>query len=52
MATSTVTGNSTCTSQWAWATDGSGKYCVCVTKPGYYQESTGWCVWDCQSQWW
>jgi hypothetical protein len=53
--TATATNNETCTSQWAWArdTDGSGQYCVCVPKPGYYQESnTSWFVWDCQTQWW
>jgi hypothetical protein len=52
MATTTVTSNDPCTSQWAWSKDSSGKFCVCVTKPGYYQESSGWYVWDCQSQWW
>ncbi|MES1164812.1 MAG: pectate lyase [Verrucomicrobiota bacterium] len=51
-ATMTVTNNAACTSQWAWATDGAGKYCMCVYKPGYYQASSGWFVWDCQSQWW
>jgi hypothetical protein len=25
---------------------------MCVMKPGYYQASSGWYVWDCQSQWW
>ena len=52
MATSTVTGNGSCTSQWAWGKDSDGKFCVCVMKPGYYQASNGWYVWDCQSQWW
>jgi len=58
-ATATETNNNNCTSQWAWGTDGSGKYCVCVFKPGYYQASSmnstspsSWWVWDCQSQWW
>ena len=51
-ATTTVTGNAACTTQWAWANDGAGKFCVCVYKPGYYQQSSGWFVWDCQSQWW
>jgi len=52
-ATQTVTNNSTCTTQWAWGTDGNGKYCVCGMKPGYYQAlSSSWFVWDCQSQWW
>jgi hypothetical protein len=52
-ATSTVTNNATCTTEWAWATDGNGKYCMCVYKPGYYQQSSSsWTVWDCQSQWW
>jgi hypothetical protein len=52
MATSTVTGNGACTSQWAWGKDSDSKFCVCVMKPGYYQASSGWYVWDCQSQWW
>jgi hypothetical protein len=52
-ATTTVSNNAVCTNQWAWATDGNGKYCVCVYKPGYYQaSSSSWTVWDCQSQWW
>jgi len=51
-ATQTVTNNNACTSEWSWATDGAGKYCMCVPKPGYYQASSGWWVWDCQSQWW
>jgi hypothetical protein len=52
-ATTTVTSNAVCTSQWAWGIDGSGKFCVCVYKPGYYQASSStWTVWDCQSQWW
>ncbi len=52
MATTTVTGNGTCTTQWAWGKDSDGKFCVCVMKPGYYQASNGWYVWDCQTQWW
>ena len=52
MATSTVTGNGSCTSQWAWGKDSDAKFCVCVMKPGYYQAGSGWYVWDCQSQWW
>jgi Pectate lyase len=51
-ATSTVTNNTACTTQWAWANDGGGKFCVCVLKPGGYQVSSSWFVWDCQSQWW
>ncbi|MES1164414.1 MAG: pectate lyase [Verrucomicrobiota bacterium] len=51
-ATMTVTNNDPCTTEWAWATDGAGQYCMCVYKPGYYQASSGWFVWDCQSQWW
>jgi len=51
-ATSTVTGNAACTTQWNWGKDSDGKFCVCVMKPGYYQESNGWYVWDCQTQWW
>jgi len=47
-----VTNNTACTTQWAWGNDGAGKYCVCVAKPGYYQTSSGWWVWDCQTQWW
>ena len=51
-ATATVTSNGTCTTQWSWGKDSSGKYCMCVLKPGYYQQSsTSWTVWDCQSQW-
>jgi hypothetical protein len=49
-ATSTVTGNAACTSQWAWGRDSDSKYCVCVSKPGYYQTANY--VWDCQTQWW
>jgi pectate lyase len=59
-ATSTVTNNDPCTTEWAWAGDGTGKFCMCVLKPGYYQAGSGtssgggggWWVWDCQSQWW
>lgn len=53
-ATSSVEKNKSCTSQWAWGKDGDDKadYCVCVQKPGYYQASSGWFVWDCQSPWW
>jgi hypothetical protein len=59
-ASGTATKNATCSTQWAWAKDSSAStnYCVCVMKPGYYQESTGsappasWIVWDCWPQWW
>ncbi len=51
-ATQTVTNNDPCTTEWAWGNDGSGKYCMCVPKPGYYQAGSGWWVWDCQSNWW
>ncbi len=59
-ATSNVTKNSSCSTQWAWGKDSSNSanYCVCTEKPGYYQQSSGsaqpasWMVWDCQSQWW
>src|SRR5262249_55529889 len=51
-ATTTVTTNTACTTEWAWANDGNGKFCVCVPKPGDYQVSSSWFVWDCQSQWW
>ncbi|HEY4012388.1 MAG TPA: pectate lyase [Polyangiaceae bacterium] len=51
-AAMTVTSNDPCTTEWQWANDGAGKFCVCVMKPGYYQASSGWFVWDCQSQWW
>ena len=59
-ATSSVTKNTSCSTEWAWGTDSSttGNYCVCAEKPGYYQKSTGsaqpatWIVWDCQSPWW
>ncbi len=52
MATTTVTGNGACTTQWAWGKDSEARFCVCVMKPGYYQASSGWYVWDCQTQWW
>jgi hypothetical protein len=51
-ATQMVTGNGACTSQWAWGRDSENRYCVCVMKPGYYQASNGWYVWDCQTPWW
>jgi hypothetical protein len=59
-ATSSVSKNTSCSTEWAWGTDSSttGNYCVCMEKPGYYQKSTGsaqpatWIVWDCQSPWW
>jgi hypothetical protein len=53
-ATTSVTKNGPCTTEWAWGKDSSSStnYCVCVTKPGYYQASSGWFVWDCQAQWW
>ncbi len=51
-AATSATNNSACTTQWAWGNDGAGKSCMCVMKPGYYQASSGWYVWDCQSQWW
>jgi hypothetical protein len=51
-APTTVTNNTACTTEWQWAGDGAGKFCVCVEKPGSYQVSSGWFVWDCQSQWW
>ena len=50
MATTTVTGNGPCTTEWAWAKDSSARFCACVMKPGYYQASTGWFVWDCQTR--
>jgi pectate lyase len=51
-ATQTVTNDAECTTEWAWATDGAGKDCMCVLKPGNYQVSDSWWVWDCQSPWW
>ncbi len=59
-ATSSVTKNNSCTTQWALGVDSSKatNTCACVEKPGYYQQSSGyaqpvsWMVWDCQSQWW
>jgi hypothetical protein len=52
MATTTVTGNAVCPTEWAWAKDSTAKYCMCVRKPGFYQASaTTWTVWDCQSAW-
>jgi hypothetical protein len=53
-ASRAVENNAPCQSQWAWGKDSSDSthYCVCVEKPGYYQASSGWLVWDCQSPWW
>jgi hypothetical protein len=59
-ATSNVTKNNSCSTQWSWGKDSSNSanYCVCVEKPGYYQKGSGsaqpasWMVWDCQAQWW
>ena len=59
-ATTSVTKNDSCTTQWALGIDDSKSTntCECVEKPGYYQQSSGyaqpvsWMVWDCQSQWW
>jgi len=59
-ATTSVTKNTSCSTQWALGKDSSNSAntCECVEKPGYYQQSTGsaqpatWMVWDCQSQWW
>ncbi len=59
-ATSNVTKNNGCSTEWAWGKDSSSSanYCACVEKPGYYQNSSGsaqpasWMVWDCQAQWW
>jgi hypothetical protein len=53
-ANGVVQSNEPCQSQWAWSKDASDSthYCVCVEKPGYYQASSGWLVWDCQSPWW
>ena len=59
-ATTSVTKNNSCTTQWALGLDSSKSTntCECVEKPGYYQQSSGyaqpvsWMVWDCQSQWW
>jgi hypothetical protein len=52
--TNFVEKNSACSTEWQWARDESSTttFCVCVSKPGYYQESSGWFVWDCQTQWW
>lgn len=59
-ASSNVTKNNSCTTQWALGKDSSKaeNTCECVMKPGYYGQSSGyappvsWMVWDCQSQWW
>ena len=59
-ATTSVTKNNSCTTEWALGKDSATatNTCECVEKPGYYQQSTGsaqpvsWMVWDCQSQWW
>jgi pectate lyase len=51
-ATTTVTSNAVCATEWAWAKDSTAKFCMCVRKPGFYQASTTtWTVWDCQSSW-
>jgi pectate lyase len=59
-ASSTVTKNNSCTTQWALGIDSSKSTntCECVMKPGYYGQSSGyappvsWMAWDCQAQWW
>ena len=59
-ASTSVTKNNSCTTQWALGVDDSKSTntCECVEKPGYYQQSSGyaqplsWMVWDCQGQWW
>jgi hypothetical protein len=59
-ASSSVTKNASCTTQWALGKDSSKSTntCACVMKPGYYGQSSGyappvsWMVWDCQAQWW
>jgi hypothetical protein len=52
-ASSTVTKNDNCSTQWALGLDSSNtaNYCVCVKKPGYYSFDN-WLAWDCQSKWW
>lgn len=52
-ASSTVTKNNNCTTEWAIGVDSSNSanYCVCVKKPGYYS-FTNWLAWDCQAKWW
>jgi hypothetical protein len=59
-ASTSVTKNNSCTTQWALGIDDSKSTntCACVEKSGYYQQSSGyaqpvsWMVWDCQGQWW
>ncbi len=59
-ASSSVTKNNSCTTQWALGKDSSKaeNTCECVMKPGYYGQSSGyappvsWMAWDCQAQWW
>jgi pectate lyase len=52
-ATSTVTKNDNCSTQWDIGLDSSNtaKYCVCVEKPGYF-DYDNWLAWDCQDPWW
>jgi hypothetical protein len=52
-ATTEVTNNGECSTQWAIGIDISNNadYCVCVYKPGYYSNSN-WLAWDCQRRWW
>jgi len=59
-ASTSVTKNNSCTTEWSLGIDDSKSTntCACVEKPGYYQQSSGyaqpvsWMVWDCQGQWW
>jgi hypothetical protein len=52
-ASTTVTKNDNCSTQWAIGLDSSNtaNTCVCVKKPGYYSFDN-WLAWDCQSKWW
>ncbi len=52
-ASSTVTKNDNCSTEWDIGLDSSNtsKFCVCVEKPGYYSFDN-WLAWDCQTQWW
>jgi hypothetical protein len=52
-ATTMVSNNGECSTEWAIGieTSNNANYCVCVKKPGYYKFSN-WLAWDCQRRWW
>jgi pectate lyase len=52
-ATTNVTDNDECSTEWAMGREATNNnnYCVCVHKPGYYSHDN-WLAWDCQPRWW